>query len=57
MITRLKIAMADAAVRRRNVARYRQLAHLDDRILRDIGLTRDDVRAAARNQRSFFYFV
>lgn len=36
-----------AALDRRARARH-QLAHLDDRILRDIGLTRDDVRAELR---------
>ena len=55
MITRVKQTLSEVGMRRRHMGQYRQLSHLDDKILRDIGLTRAEARAAGRSERSFFY--
>jgi uncharacterized protein YjiS (DUF1127 family) len=47
-VGRLGAAVAGAVARRKAMAEYRQLLGREDHLLEDIGVTRDEVRAALR---------
>jgi uncharacterized protein YjiS (DUF1127 family) len=51
MFDRLRSAIRRSGEQARNRRGYRELLMLEDHYLRDIGLTRDDVRAAIAGRR------
>jgi len=52
MLTELRNAVRRSAEQARNRRAYRTLLELDDHLLRDIGLPRDELRSLTRGSRN-----